>query len=355
VDAGVARSEDQERARRAFEGVRSVLNSLIVDVAIGLVFVFAATAAATSAATEMVARLLGLRGEYLLRGLRSLVDGTADLDQPKATQELLGTIILRNQGQGQKEKLSLETVAKPSVRERKRLPAYIPARSFSRAVVDMLIPDATQPTSLTKLRDAVNKMPSHAVLKESLQALLKSGEDDVEAFRRSVEEWYDDHMARVSGWYKRQVRWVSLVIGAVLVVVVNINTVTITRALYSDEALRESVVTTAVQSSNCRQEAPAECLRDIRSQIVGLRGAGLPIGWGTVPACTARKCDVLERLGFTDAARPAQADVWLALWVLIGFVITAAALVPGARFWFDFLGRLGSLRSTGPKPTSSSS
>jgi hypothetical protein len=97
-------------------------------------------------------------------------------------------------------------------------------------------------------------MPPHSVLKESLQALLKSGEDDVEAFRRSVEEWYDDHMARVSGWYKRRVRWVSLLIGSVLVVAVNVNTVTIVRALYSDEALRESVVTTAVQSSNCRQE-----------------------------------------------------------------------------------------------------
>lgn len=60
-------------------------------------------------------------------------------------------------------------------------------------------------------------------------------------------------------------------------------------------------------------------------------------------------------MGFTDPARPAQADVWLALWVVLGFVITAVALVPGARFWFDLLSRLGSLRSTGPKPTSSSS
>ena len=331
-----------------------MLNSLIVDVAIGLVFVFAATAAATSAATEMVARLLGLRGQYLLRGLRSLVDGTADLDEPKATKELLDTIILRNQGRGQKDELSLQAVAKPSVQERKRLPAYIPARSFSRAVVDLLLSDDAQQATPVGIRDAVDKLPD-GVLKESLQALLKSGGDDVEAFRRSVEEWYDDHMARVTGWYKRHVRWVSLVIGFVLVLVVNINTVTIARALYSDEGLRESVVTTAVQSSNCRQESPADCLRDIRSQISGLRGAGLPVGWGTVPACADRKCDLLERLGFADPVHGRQADVWLALWVLLGFVITAVALVPGARFWFDALSRLGSLRSTGPKPASSGS
>ena len=29
------------------------------------------------------------------------------------------------------------------------------------------------------------------------------------------------------------------------------------------------------------------------------------------------------------------------------------ATVPGARFWFDALSKLGSLRSTGPKPPTS--
>jgi hypothetical protein len=29
-------------------------------------------------------------------------------------------------------------------------------------------------------------------------------------------------------------------------------------------------------------------------------------------------------------------------------------LLPGARFWFDALSRLGSLRSTGPKPKTDS-
>ncbi len=38
-------------------------------------FVFAVTAALSSAVTELVARLLGLRGAYLLTGLRELVDG----------------------------------------------------------------------------------------------------------------------------------------------------------------------------------------------------------------------------------------------------------------------------------------
>jgi hypothetical protein len=53
-----------------------MLGSGIIDVAIGLAFVFGVTAALSSVFTELIARFLGLRGAYLLRGLRELLDGT---------------------------------------------------------------------------------------------------------------------------------------------------------------------------------------------------------------------------------------------------------------------------------------
>ena len=52
-----------------------MLGSGIINVAIGLAFIFGATAALSSVFTEMTARFLGLRGAYLLRGLRELLDG----------------------------------------------------------------------------------------------------------------------------------------------------------------------------------------------------------------------------------------------------------------------------------------
>jgi hypothetical protein len=53
------------------------MNSLILEVAIGLVFVFAVFASLTSALTESIAKFLNLRADFLLRGLRALVDGKA--------------------------------------------------------------------------------------------------------------------------------------------------------------------------------------------------------------------------------------------------------------------------------------
>ena len=52
--------------------------SAIIDIGIGLVFVFAVTAALSTVITELISRFLGLRGQFLLRGLRELVDGDSD-------------------------------------------------------------------------------------------------------------------------------------------------------------------------------------------------------------------------------------------------------------------------------------
>ena len=53
-----------------------VLSSGIIDLAIGLVFIFGVTAALSSVITELIARFLGLRGAYLLLGLRELLDSS---------------------------------------------------------------------------------------------------------------------------------------------------------------------------------------------------------------------------------------------------------------------------------------
>ncbi|HKA97159.1 MAG TPA: hypothetical protein VKD66_12910, partial [Streptosporangiaceae bacterium] len=54
------------------------VDSLVLQTAIGLVFIFGITAAAVSAVTEAVSRFVGLRAEYLLRGVRTMVDGQSD-------------------------------------------------------------------------------------------------------------------------------------------------------------------------------------------------------------------------------------------------------------------------------------
>ena len=434
----------------------SMLGSGIIDVAIGLAFVFGVTAALSSVFTELIARFLGLRGAYLLRGLRELLDsgnvvtdlGKAEKDYQawqsvitgspargvpaggastggtpagrtpakppqSATAALLGSPVLRGQGltgQISNRKLILRPAGQPSApagrvarlvkaaanlvkaaakavrraakppkeavpgqaqlkpTDGKRrpwsacrsLPAYISATSFTDAVIDLMVPDAGGQT-MDAIKDSLDSLQknfqkkglpeSMSPLVKSLQALVTCADGDIKRFRTSVENWYDDHMARVSGWYKRRVAKITFLIGAILVLLLNVNTLTIGRTMYSNSVVRTAVSSVAAKATSCPPgETKQACLTDLQAQLSAATQAGLPIGWGTVAACAAPKasCNWLERRGiYSPGGSP-----WQILLVLGGFLITIIALTPGARFWFDLLGKLGSLRSTGPKPAS---
>ena len=405
-------------------------SSGIIDLVIGLIFVFGVTAALGSAVTELIARLLGLRGAYLLIGLRELVDGgqvTTDLGQAtqvykdiqnmvrsgpapeasapeasaqaiSATAALLGSPILSSQGMtGQitSRALTLEPAAKegrlpkistpaeistpeggtkprwprwprwlrwlPRLRalwsERRSLPSYISGKSFTEAVIDLVVPDAAGQTEMDVIQTNVKAFAEafpEAPFSQSLQTLSKNAGGDISQFRTGVERWYDDHMDRVSGWYKRRVAKITLVVGALLVVLLNINALTIGRTLYTENTVSTAVSTVAAKGASCDGKTPQDCLAQLQGQLSAATTAGLPIGWGTVRDCTeiGAQCNWLDQRGIFSQHGDSG---WQLVLVLIGFLIMVIALVPGAQFWFGLLSKLGTLRDSGPKPATSGS
>jgi hypothetical protein len=337
-----------------------VTDSLILNVAIGLTLTFALFAALVSVLTEATSAFLGLRGDYLLRGLRALVDGQptpAAQTHPSSggakplSQELLENALIAH---AQQEPPSFDNELR-RIKQRRQLPAYLSARSFSAAVLDHLIPNADGATDLSAAVAGIQALDDSVPLKRSLLALTKTATGDMDKFRREVEYWYDDHMDRVTGWYKRRVRWISIALGTALVLAFNVNALTIARDLYTDQALRETVVTQAIAHAQCDSTMSGDCINDARKEISDLRGGGLPIGWGIIPECKVKSanCHGAAKYGFANPDRSGWADVWFVLAILAGWLITVIGLVPGSQFWFDLLTRLGSLRSSGPKPARS--
>lgn len=412
----------------------------IVDLAVGMAFVFGVTAALSSVVTELIARYLGLRGAFLLRGLRELLDGSqastdlgtaeasydaltgfvtgqlaatgaraaaaaepanqqlqddalaaehaqVELTQPadrgaaeaatpgsavpSATSALLGSPILRSQGMaglvsgrkltltpgkpGDLPKLAASSARRPW-RLTRSLPSYIPARSFAEGVLDMVVPDAAGQTTMNTVRVHVDALPdSMTALKPALQALVKHAGNDMDVFRTSVERWYEDHMDRVSGWYKRHIAKITLLVGAILVLLLNVNALTIGRTLYTDSAVSAAVSSVAAKNTACSPaEGVQKCVDNLQAQLSAATEAGLPIGWATVRDCTGprARCNWLDQRGFFSRH---GGSGWQAALVLIGFLLTIVALVPGARFWFGLLSKLGTLRATGPKPAAPAS
>jgi hypothetical protein len=426
------------------------VDSLVLDTVIGIVFVFATFGLLISLLTELIARFMGLRGEYLMRGLRSLVDenptfrlqwrdlltlpGRANSAQAKAEKkrvvqnEKAIAAALKNEAAIEWKRSQAETAkdstavaeakeelakardetarrneeakkykeliaaakvpsptdetvitkilnrsyvkingsqgtlaakagaAKLSNKERRALPSYLSSRAFATVVVDLFIPTEGGTTNIDLAREKVKELPGP--LRDCLDTQLNIVGADIEKLRTSIESWYDDHMARVSGWYKRHVRWISLVIGMLIVLIFNVNAVSIGQALYTDEALRESVVTQAVAASKCESDSADVCLQKVQQQIDKARGAGLPVGWAAVPVCeegigVEAPCSFAETYGLFDPGHSGfGANLLFFLLVLVGWTVMVLALLPGARFWFDALAKLGSLRSTGPKPAS---
>jgi hypothetical protein len=392
-----------------------VLSSGIIDLAIGLAFIFGVTAALASVATELISRFLGLRGAYLLGGLRELLDseqvgtdltraekdydawknivtGTPTEVKPQsATGAVLGSPVLRSQGMvgditSRKLLVQASKPGRPSVRnvepkkhaplsDLRSLPAYISPTAFADAVIDLLVPKPTAQTTpagqttptgqttLDTVKQSLQKimsqdpMPAYMAplmpLMTSVNMLVTTAEDDITSVRTSIENWYNDHMDRVSGWYKRHVAWFTIIAGAILVILLNINAITIGRALYSNSVIGSAVATAAGNHPPCTT-ADSACLGQLQTDLATVAQAGLPIGWATVSACADARpaCNWWQARGITSTTGN---SAWEILLVVVGFLITIVALTPGARFWFDLLGKLGTLRSTGPKPASSSS
>ena len=388
------------------------MDSLVLQTAIGLVFIFGITAAAVSAVTEGVSRFLGLRAEYLLRGVRTLVDGKSDFGlwrrRPEKTEPDKAEPARVAQIMNHPLVASSATEAKPAAQagnakltnaQRRALPSYIAGQTFAKALTDILLPGhfllagagtaagsagraarssrrsakaagvaaeavdaaaeavdaaagaADAMAALRSWADTAVAAKSPDPLAEALRPMLVGAQDNMQAFEASVARWYDDHMARVSGWYKRHVRWISLSVGLVLVILFNLDAIRIADSLYSDQAVRGSVVTQATRAASCGDRPPATCLADLQAKIGLFRLGGLPVGWAGVPVCAQRSCSWLDRRGLTNPGKSGIDSVGAVLLVLLGWGLMVAALIPGARFWFDLLSRLGTLRSTGPRPS----
>ena len=417
-----------------------MLTSGIIDLAIGLTFVFGVTAALASVVTELIARLIGLRGAYLLSGLRELVDGgtavtdlrnaKTDYDNiqgmiknsavpsappPSAAAALLGGPILGNQGiagqftsrnlwlgasrrTGRLPKMTAYVTASKVVttdkagppgtatvgtpekaeqkvgrvklwRQRRSLPSYFSGKSFAEAVIDLVVPDSHGQTTMTTIQHNIEALTPKTMMpfRTSLEALVKDAGDDIGRFRTSLEKWYDDHMDRVSGWYKRYVAIITLAFGTILIVLLNLNALTIGRTLYTQSTVSTAISNVAAKGANCltatstpvpvpvpSSQSPQECLEDLQAQLSAAATAGLPIGWGTVRDCTVpgAHCNWLDQRGILSRHGD---SLWQLVLVVIGFLIMIITIVPGAQFWFGLLSKLGTLRATGPKPTATPS
>jgi hypothetical protein len=287
-----------------------MFGSQILEVVVGLVLIYLALSIGCSGIKEVLAAAFSLRSKMLEKGVRSMLKkGPNDY-----TAKIFGhPLIAATAPEGQK-------------------PSYISARMFAAALLDVVAPaNATQPRTMQSLRAGVAQIPD-VKLRGTLLIMIDAANDDVDAARLKIEHWFDDTMARVSGWYKRMAQKIIFVAGLLLCCAANADTLMIVKELWSDEALRRAVVAQAekqVQAANPTDPASAEATLGV------VRTANAPpIGW-------SKNAKDLRAL---------PSEVGDASLKVLGILLTAFAIVMGAPFWFDILNKLINLRLSGNPP-----
>lgn len=301
----------------------------ILDLVIGLIFIYFLLSLACSAVQEIISSILRLRPKVLNQWIRDTF-----------SKGNIGEAIL-------KHKLIDGLTAKG------RMAAYIPSDKFSRVLLDIIHHKqfGDKPYTIDSLRQAIaatNLLDED--FKRSLLQSIAEASGEITKVRHEVQAWFDQAMERVSGTYKKKTQTIILCISLVLTGLLNADTIELARYLYENPAVRESIADRAEEiahDSTYREavnkikqvqqdtlhpwqnadEAIASInknVADLKSIKAELDATKLPLGWENKPGSWVIK--------------------------ILGLLFTALAVSLGAPFWFDMLNKLVNLRSVGKKP-----
>lgn len=290
-----------------------------LDVLIGMAFLFFLLATVVSSVNEVIQTVLNARARTLTRGLKTLLKDDAAVKRFYAEWRI--------------DRLSkpagfVRNLAKhlPGVADNRR-PSYIPARAFALTVIETATSD-TEPKIGTDLfaeaKSTVAKINAPSVA-AAATAAVNDAQVEVAAARAELERAFDEVMDRASGWYRRYVQWWLAFLSLLVAIGLNVSAFTVGERLWKDDVLRAAVVQQAQQRVGEKTpEAPQSATpADVADQVDKIQQLKLPIGWDEANT----QDDFLARL--------------------VGWLITAAALMLGAPFWFDVLGKLSRLRGSG--------
>jgi hypothetical protein len=319
-----------------------MINS-VLEVGIGLTFVFLVFSLVVSGMHEGLARLLSWRAKALWAGIRQMVDGNAvkagvgrltrvmyvaqtdsdprpdlaaaDAARARAPADLPGHVAPAIYAHPLVAELDkLHTTSKSKVEQ-------LPPNQFAQALIDVLVPDGNGETTVTRVRESVRGFPDESPLKQPMLLLVSEAGDSLETLRAKIGGWFDGQMARLSLRYRRRAKWWMLGFGFVVAVAFNLDAIAAADRLYRDDALRAAIVDQAdTVTSQCKGKTGNELSSCIRDQASPADHAiTLPVGW----------------------PNSGDRDLWLRA---LGWSATAFALMQGAPFWFDLLTRALSWR-----------
>ncbi len=301
--------------------------SVLLDIGIGLMFVYLSLSLIVTAAAELLNSLVNIRAQHLRRGIELLLDDRR-LAKAFYAHPLISGLTTRRRWL--------------RYGGREGGPSYIPREIFVAVLQDVLA-EKYPNVARADLAALIAALPPNNSMERSISALMASAQTAVADAQAATARWFDDAMERVSGNTKRFSQMATLGIG-------------LFRTLARDEVQRTAYREAAMAAVARGTPATDACLteRKAREAYTAAPATDRPV----LDAKIAAEClDEVTRTALSDLPgmtlgwqRNPFADPMSGIRAVLGWILTALALSLGAPFWFDLLSKVVRIRGAGVKP-----
>ncbi len=317
-----------------------MLNSQILDVAIGLAIMYLFQSILVSGISEALNIFLNTRGRILAKAMHKALSSNNGNDF-----------------------LYTELYNSPFIRQYTKIrkcPAYIRTQDFTNSIISALYA-GQEGTALSMeiIRERIKTFPE-GDFRDLLYAKAVIAEDSMDTFRQAIAEWFDNYMLEVSEWYKNRIKLVIASLAFAITVMLNVDSFSIMNELWKNDKLRESTVTLAETAfkdhlSNLENDTVIADSTQLSNMVQSINGQynmifafDFPITWEyayhkTGAVVPIDKLTIWEKLWWTGKQ--------FSLEKIIGFLITTAAVTMGTPIWFDILKKLLGARNESKETT----
>ncbi len=375
-----------------------MLNNVVLDVVIGLLFLFLIYSLLATIIVELFTTLIGLRARNLKEAINRMLTDEQPVNRYKGLKQadLVIDRFLRRLGD------SLLLMKNPSnaVIDRFydnpeikylgssgvfRNPSSFKAVSFSKTMIYML--NGAGPIEKNRIEAELRNAGAGLLGKETSAYVLSLWQDshgDITRFKVHLEAWFDRTMEQATEWYKRKTQVILLLLGMVFATFFNVDAFVVAKHLSTDKDAREQIVNLATayaerDGAASQQGLPKDTLLAIKKRLeadIAQANSILGLG-GWLPDTLEVIRDISGALRYSSPVDEEALRRWnggnpiafrshkFRFWEKMdylrhllaihfwGFFVMALAISLGAPFWFDLLNKVVQLRTSTKQPIAS--
>lgn len=163
--------------------------------------------------------------------------------------------------------------------------------------------------------------------RHQLCSLYKQSGKSLNRFHTLLGDWFDNTMDRTKGWYKKKIARITFLVGLVIAISFNVDSIYIVETLQENTADRQALVTAI-------EDEKTDNIDDLKEDLA------------------KHQTKINSVIALADRTN-VKYGPWYKYW--LGWLLTAIAISLGAPFWFDLLNKLVKLKTSLPPPPKPSS